>query len=254
MICQNFSADLLYHDPDIVRFYDLENEWAADQDYCAMLADNARSILDLGCGTGLLASALAEHRDVVGVDPAPAMLAVARARQHGEKVAWVEDDARTVRLNRCFDLIVLTGHAFQVFLTAADQHAVLNTIAVHLTPNGRFIFDMRNPASEAWREWTPEDSRRYIQHPHLGDVEAWNDAIHDDETGVVTYQTHYRAVDSGQHFSAASDIVFTPKEILADRITGAGLLIHQWFGDWHGGEYTPQSADIIPVGGLAPPD
>ena len=117
-------------------------------------------VLDLGCGTGLLAAALGEGGEVFGVDPAAAMLDVARRRAGGQRVTWVEADARTVRLGRRFDLIVMTGHAFQVLLTDDDQRAVCETIAAHLVPGGTFIFDSRNPAAEEWREWTPAASRR----------------------------------------------------------------------------------------------
>ncbi len=72
--------DRLYSDPDLARFYDLDNEWSADLDYCAGMASDARSVLDLGCGTGLLLSRLANGRTAVGVDPAGAMLEVARRR------------------------------------------------------------------------------------------------------------------------------------------------------------------------------
>ena len=47
------------------------------------------TLVDLGCGTGLLAAAAAaEAKRVVGVDPSPAMLEVARGRS--ESVEWVE--------------------------------------------------------------------------------------------------------------------------------------------------------------------
>lgn len=47
------------------------------------------TVVDLGCGTGLLAAAAArECRRVVGVDPSPAMLELARGRS--EDVEWVE--------------------------------------------------------------------------------------------------------------------------------------------------------------------
>lgn len=51
--------------------------------------DADATLVDLGCGTGLLAAAAAsEARRVVGVDVSPAMLAVARARS--DAVEWVE--------------------------------------------------------------------------------------------------------------------------------------------------------------------
>ena len=43
--------DRLYDDPALVQFYDLENAWGPDFDLCARLAAEARSVLDLGCGT-----------------------------------------------------------------------------------------------------------------------------------------------------------------------------------------------------------
>jgi SAM-dependent methyltransferase len=243
--------DRLYSDPDLVRFYDLDNAWGPDSALCRRLAAEARSVLDLGCGTGRLAAAIAQDGGaVVAVDPAAAMLEVARQREGGDRVEWIEADARTLRLNRRFDLIVLTGHAFQVFLTPADQAAVLTTIALHLNPRGRFIFDSRNPAAEEWKEWTPENARWELTHPTLGRVEAWNDARHDPATGIVTYETHYRIVASGRHLKAESRIRFTEKEELEALIIEAGLHVTRWFGDWQESPWTPASKEIIPLGGL----
>jgi len=239
MTQQDPSDDRLYRDPDLAQFYDLENGWAPDFNYCANLAADARSVLDLGCGTGQLAASLAESRDVVGVDPADAMLEVARARPGGEWVAWVHAEAQTLRLGRTFDLVVLTGHAFQVFLTEDDQRAVLATIAAHLDPAGRFIFDSRNPAAQAWRAWGPEESRRSLEHPRFGTVECWNDAAQDAATGIVTYETHYRVAESGQILSASSLIQFTARETLADLLEDAGLRVDEWLSDWRGGAYLP---------------
>jgi ubiquinone/menaquinone biosynthesis C-methylase UbiE len=244
------AGDRLYDDAALVQFYDLENGWGADFDFCASLAQEARSVLDLGCGTGELAAALSATCEVVGVDPAAAMLAVARQRPGGDKATWVAADARDVRLGRRFDLVLLTGHAFQVFLTPEDQRAVLSTIARHLTPRGRFVFDSRNPDAEAWRDWTPNLSRRTPTHPALGSVEAWNDVAHDAASGIVTYETHYRIVSTGKHLTAASRIRFTPKEGLESLIAEAGLHVTRWLGDWRGNAWTPASGEIIPLGGL----
>ena len=243
------AGDPLYDNPDLVSFYDLENGWGADFDFCARLAAEARSVLDLGCGTGELAATLAERCEVTGVDPAAAMLDVARRRPGGDRVDWVEADARGVRLGRRFDLVLLTGHAFQVFLTPEDQAAVLRTIALHLGPRGRFVFDSRNPVAEAWLSWTPEQTRHRLAHPTLGEVETWYDATHDAASGIVTYQTHYHIAD-GRQLAATSRIKFTAKEELEELIRDAGLHATRWLGDWQGGAWTPTARQIIPLGGL----
>lgn len=240
----------LYDDPALVRFYDLENGWSEDTRLCARMAAQATSVLDLGCGTGLLLSSLPGTIRLVGVDPAAAMLEVARNRPGGRHVSWVEADARSLRLGETFDLIVLTGHAFQVFLTDADQLAVLQTIASHLAPRGCFIFDSRNPDIREWREWTPDASLRTFADPQLGPIEAWNDVSFEEATGIASYDTFYRQPSSGKMWQAQADIRFSSKSHLAMLMGEAGLKADQWLGDWSGNPWTPDSPEIIPVGGL----
>jgi hypothetical protein len=60
-----------YNDPDVAQFYDIENGWAEDFDFCSDLAKGRGAILDLGCGT------------------AAAMLALAKQRSEGASASWV---------------------------------------------------------------------------------------------------------------------------------------------------------------------
>ncbi|MDY0872397.1 class I SAM-dependent methyltransferase [Dongia rigui] len=251
------ESDALYHDPRLADFYDLDNGWYDDTRTCLKLSEGAASVLDLGCGTGLLASAIAKEfaiaqsgARVTGVDPAPAMLDIARRRDGGTAVTWVEGDGRSVRLNERFDFILMTGHAFQCLLTDADQLALLKTIAAHLTPTGRFIFDSRNPKGREWLEWNPKASHRFVTHPKHGQVESWNDYTYDEPTGVVTYGTYYR-LGNGDLLAAKSKIRFGSQENLARLIAEAGLAVDRWMGDWLGADYTPASKEIIPLGRLA---
>lgn len=83
------KLDQHYVDPRLVDLYDIENPRSADTDFYVRLAAelDARRIIDLGCGTGLLTRELAvDGRQVAGVDPAPAMLAVARRKPGAERV------------------------------------------------------------------------------------------------------------------------------------------------------------------------
>jgi ubiquinone/menaquinone biosynthesis C-methylase UbiE len=249
-------ADPLYQDPNLVEFYDIENGYAADTGrddfvFCNSLADGVGSVLDLGCGTGELATMLASSRKVTGADPAAAMLDIARRRPGGDRVEWVEADARNLSLEVRFDLILLTGHAFQVFLSDQDVSAVLATIARHLSPNGRFIFDSRNPVRQEWRTWTPEASERMVEHPAYGTVKAWNDVRYDNDTAIATYETFYQIPATGRTLAAASQIRFIEKDRLADLIGGAGLQVDCWLGDWKGSTYEVDSKEIIPIGRLA---
>lgn len=88
------------YDPRLVDLYDIDNPDGPDHDFYRALADRcaAPTILDLGCGTGMLTVSLArEGRRVVGIDPSPTMLAsraAARARS-----AW-SGSKETVRRHR----------------------------------------------------------------------------------------------------------------------------------------------------------
>ena len=189
---------------------------------------------------------------MVGVDPAAAMLDVARNRPGGSKARWIEADARTVRLNQKFDLVLLTGHAFQVFLTRRDRASVLKTIASHLNENGRFIFDTRNPLIEDLETWKPDATRSTFEHPELGTIELWNDVSRNPQTGIVTYETHYRCLTNGELYSAPnSNLAFPAQGEIAGLITDAGLKVLRWYGDWHGGNWTARAPEIIPFGKLA---
>ena len=187
----------------------------------------------------------------MGIDPAAAMLDIARAKPNGERVTWIVDDARSAHLGRTFDLVLLTGHAFQVFLTPSDQLSVLRTIAAHLNSDGRFIFDSRNPLAEEWRGWTREKTLPVLLHPHFGEVDAWHTARYAAGTNVATYETHYAARTGAHTFSAQSQIRFAPQNELAAAIAEAGLTVDHWFGDWRGAPFVAASPEIIPLGRLA---
>lgn len=239
-----------YTDAGLADFYDLENGWDRDFDFCTRLAETAGSVLDLGCGTGQWAASVTAGRRVVGVDPAEAMLAIARARPGGHRARWVRGDARSVRLDERFDLIVLTGHAFQVFLTEADQCAVLGTIADHLSPTGRFVFDTRTPEAMDLSDWNPPQSNRRFTHPTRGPIELYTETDRMTLDGLVTYTKHYRIVREDRVVSPADRLAFPSQPEVARLIAEAGLAVDRWLGDWTGSPWSPKAKDIIPLGRL----
>ncbi len=245
------TDNALYDDPDLAQFYDAACGVRYDFAFCTALAESAASVLDLGCGTGELAASLATTRAVTGVDPAAAMLAVAAGRPGGNIVTWVAADARSVRLGRRFDLVLLTGHAFQVFLTDDDQRAALATIAAHLAPGGRFIFDSRNPAFPGRKQRTRAETAKRIDHPRLGATESWNASTYDQATGILSYENGYRVLASGREYVGKAQIRYTPREALAGLMGEAGLAVDQWLGDWLGTPFAAESREVIPLGRLA---
>lgn len=240
----------LYSDAKLAQFYEVSDQNRLDYEAIIELSKEANSILDLGCGTGLLSVALSKNAHVVAVDPAKAMLNIAKQRNGSTAVDWIEGDAREVRLNRKFDFIVLSGHAFQVFLHAEDQLKVLKTIAVHLADGAYFIFDSRNPNFPESKERTKKQTRRNFRHSSLGECEMWNCSSYDEETGILTYENGYRLASQIEEISAQERIKYTSVVELSELLSIAGLEMGQCFGNWEQAPFHEHSKEIIILGRL----
>lgn len=149
------EPDRHYADARLAAIYDACNPPTPDLSFYLDHAGTASTrVLDLGCGTGRLATALAARgHAVVGVDPAAAMLAVARHRAGADRVRWIQGHAQTVVAGGPFDLAVMYGHVFQVFLTDDDLRAVFTNVRRHLSLEGRLAFETRNPLVREWDAW-----------------------------------------------------------------------------------------------------
>ncbi len=247
----------VFDDSLLASVYDDLDPWAASDDvYLGLAREIGGAVLDLGCGTGRLACRIAaEGLEVVGADPAGGMLGVARSRPGTETVDWVQSVGQSLRLARRFDLITMTGHAFQALLSDADALAVLETAAHHLKPDGQFVFETRNPAKRAWLSWTPDATRKVVQTPGQGRVEACYDAAAEAgaeagaeaDTGIVGIAQHCRFLDQGLERIGRSRIRFIERDHLAGLLARAGLVAAAWYGDWHRGAFTPASKEIIAV-------
>ncbi len=246
-------ADDIFADEKFARLYDAFNSWGPGDDfYLALARRMGGAVLDLGCGTGMLACRIAEDVALVtGVDPAEGMLQIARGRPGAERVEWIKGDARTLDLKRQFDLIYLTGHAFQVFLTDEDSLAMLTAASRHLAPGGCLAFDTRNPAAKAWLGWTAQALPEVAEVTGLGRVEESVDTVFDGATGIASITHRYRFLDKGTEQIGHSRIRFLDRERLGGLIAAAGLKIDSCYGWWDGRPCSPQAGEFIVMASAA---
>ncbi len=240
------SVDV-FDDALLASIYDDLNPWGAWDDFYLGLAREAGgAVLDLGCGTGRLACCIAaEGCEVVGIEPAAGMLGVAQARPGAEAVTWLRSDGQSLNLTRRFDLIYMTGHAFQALLSDEAAVTLLAAAARHLAPEGRFVFETRNPARQAWLAWTPDATREVVRTAAQGRVEAFYDAIAEPDTGIVRIAQHCRFLDRSTTRIGRSRIRFIERDHLAGLLARAGLVANAWYGDWDHGSCTPEAKEII---------
>jgi len=212
-------ADAHFAEPRLVALYDVLEGERDDLDAYLAIAEElgARSVVDVGCGTGTLACLLAARGlDVVGVDPAAASLEVARHKPHADRVRWVLGGAAELPPLQV-DLVTMTGNVAQVFLADEDWAAALRAVHAALRPGGRFVFETRRPEREAWREWTPERTRTVVRG-----VETWQE-VTEVRGGLVSFRTTFVFPD--EVLTSESTLRFRTRAELDASLAAAGFAV-----------------------------
>jgi SAM-dependent methyltransferase len=136
-------------------YYDLiyiNKNYEIEVDYIISLikkyAPEARSVLDLGCGTGRHANLLAESGYVVvGVDYSEVMINIARNKlytdykRNAKNLTFVQGDARNFKSEQKFDLVISLFHVFSYLNSNEDVEDYFRTISCNLAPRGFAFFD-----------------------------------------------------------------------------------------------------------------
>lgn len=111
-----------------------------------LAAERGAQVLDVGCGNGHHAVALAQAGyTVVGTDVSTAMLtrAGSRARSAQQPVEFVLQDMREMTFDQRFDAVLCWNATFGYF-ERDKNHAVLRGIHQALKPGGHFLLDIPN--------------------------------------------------------------------------------------------------------------
>ncbi len=219
-------TDAVFGDPRLAAVYDTFDGDRADLDpYLSLVEElGARTVLDVGCGTGSFACLLAGRGvQVVGVDPAAASLDVARRKPGADQVRWLLGDAGTLPPLQV-DLATMTGNVAQVFLTDEEWTATLGAIRAALRPGGRLVFESRRPERQAWREWTRERSWTRAVVPGVGPVETWVE-VTDVRGGLVSFRWSFVFGADGAELTSDSTLRFRGREELGDSLAAAGFSV-----------------------------
>jgi len=194
------------------------------------------SALDLACGTGDLAVALAGRGwRVVGLDRSPAMVRVARGKE--SRAEFVEGDLRSVSLGERFSLVTCVFDSLNYLLEPEDLRAAFACVGTHLEDGGLFLFDVNTP-------------RLYEAHHHgtiereVGEI-RFRQVLHYDEAKRVARTTFLFAGATEEHVQRP----YEEDEIVRE-LEAAGLRLLAVYGDTKGAPASPASKRLFVVATL----
>jgi SAM-dependent methyltransferase len=233
-----------YDDAYLASLYDQLNPWGASDQFYLHLVASAADVLDVGCGTGvLLRRARREGHTgrLVGIDPAAAMIEAARREPD---VDWVTGYLPDAGYRAEFDLVVMTGHAFQELSTDDDIRTLLGAVRQALRPGGHFAFETRNPRARTWQKWAvapPVDVTDDLGRSVRVAIEV------DRVDGEYVSLTETSTPHSGAPIVGRSTLRFISAEHLDHLLTQAGFVVDERYGDWDRSLFTPPSPEIITI-------
>ncbi|HEX8429583.1 class I SAM-dependent methyltransferase [Hymenobacter sp.] len=148
--------DALYH------FKDYKEACSALYDLIQRHAPQAKSLLDVACGTGKHLEYLQHQYACAGLDLNPELLAVAHKRC--PNVALHQGDMTDFRLPHTFDVVVCLFSSIGYVQTVENLRKTVACFAQHLNPGGLLVIE---PWITPERYWVDRITANFIDQPNL---------------------------------------------------------------------------------------
>jgi SAM-dependent methyltransferase len=235
-----------FSDPRLVALYDTINPLGKDGEFFSRLAEqlSARTIIDLGCGTGLLTCELAKRgHGMIGIEPSAAMLAVARAKPYADQVRWIQGSFEQMDGLQA-DMVLMTSHVAQFFLDENEWRAMVRAAHKALNGGGHLIFDVRRLSNPPFVGWPTENNPRKVENNAAGSVEWWFKLL-SVENKRVRYALHYFLARSGEKIVSVNELAFRSQDEITEALSDAGFEAKTIYGDWDGSSATQTSPEMI---------
>ncbi|RYD72357.1 MAG: class I SAM-dependent methyltransferase [Sphingobacteriales bacterium] len=123
---------------------------------------DAKSLLDVGCGTGQHLAHLQEYYAVEGLDLNEELLAVARERC--PDVTFHHDNMTTFRLNKTFDVVGCFFSSIAYVQTVDGLNKAVAAMEKHLKPNGLLLIE---PWITPEKYWMGKVTANFVDQPEL---------------------------------------------------------------------------------------
>jgi hypothetical protein len=88
------------------------------------------------------------------------------------------------------------------------------------------LFEVRDPARGAWREWRREQTHRRVEVPKVGPVETWID-LTDVSPPFISFRTTFVFEADGAVLTSDSTLRFRSRAEIGHSLEAAGFLVHE---------------------------
>ncbi|MEO7804478.1 MAG: class I SAM-dependent methyltransferase [Actinomycetota bacterium] len=193
----------------------------------------ARSLLDVACGTGTHLEHLQHHYEVTGVDLDAGLLTVAKGRLPG--VRLLQQDMTAFNLGEVFDVVTCLFSSIGYTLTTQKLSDAVACMSQHLAPDGLLLV-------EPWifpNKW--EDGHlgaNFIDEPDVK-IARFNISARDGSVSLLSFHYLVATRDGIEHFTETHELgLFTDDdyraafadaglqvEFLSDAFTTRGLYV-----------------------------
>lgn len=217
--------------------------------YGARIEPRTHSLLELGCGTGSVTSALgALLREtaiagdvlVVGIDNSMRMLQKAAERDRDS--CWIQGDIRRPPLEHAFDLVVSCFNTFQHLLTDDDLLATLRAARALMSGSGRFIFDIYQPNLDYLTSVPKHRVADTLVHDDGLILEIQETNHYDSKARILTSDWTFIDTSSRKQLGRSCHRMRQYyHDDIARALASCRLEIREKFGDFDGAPWTPAS-------------
>ena len=146
-------------------FFDYKDYAAESKQLHALLLEHnphARTLLDVGCGTGKHVEHLSDYYQVEGLDLSADLLEVARRRC--PVIPFHQANMVDFRLNRDFDVITCLFSSIGYVRTVENLQGTVSSMAYHLRPGGVVVVEPWFTPDNYWKGIV---TAKFVDEPEL---------------------------------------------------------------------------------------
>ena len=227
-----------YYDLD-PQIYDDQFWWKKDdiEFWKKELSNDGIKVLELGCGTGRIASGLIDNKlHYIGMDVSSEYITYATAKfKHFPNISFIQGNMIDFNLEHTFDYIFIGFNTFLHLLTNDQAKQCFQCVKSHLSDGGIFILDIVHPHPSflSKNDNASELVMDFKDSEHDDIVQIYEKCKYDNATEICDIVWEYRYK---KHLEYSKQFEYQMRMYYPDTmnrlLTESGFYIEDMYGDY----------------------